>query len=41
MIPRIVLYGNRPVNSPYVMAVFVALEEKGLRSSAGATLISQ
>lgn len=26
----IVLYGNRPVTSPYVMSVFVALKEKGL-----------
>jgi len=26
----IVLYGNRPVTSPYVMSVFVALNEKGL-----------
>jgi glutathione S-transferase len=30
MTSNIVLYGNRPVTSPYVMAVFVALEEKGL-----------
>jgi glutathione S-transferase len=27
---EIVLYGNTPVTSPYVMSVFVALEEKGL-----------
>jgi glutathione S-transferase len=27
---EIVLYGNTPVTSPYVMTVFVALEEKGL-----------
>lgn len=26
----IVLYGNKPVTSPYVFSVFVALEEKGL-----------
>lgn len=26
----ITLYGNRPVTSPYVMAVYVALKEKGL-----------
>jgi glutathione S-transferase len=30
MQPNIVLYGNTPVTSPYVMSVFVALEEKGL-----------
>jgi glutathione S-transferase len=30
MTSGIVLYGNQPVTSPYVMAVFVALEEKGL-----------
>lgn len=30
MQPEIVLYGNTPVTSPYVMTVFVALEEKGL-----------
>jgi glutathione S-transferase len=30
MHPEIVLYGNTPVTSPYVMSVFVALEEKGL-----------
>lgn len=30
MQPEIVLYGNTPVTSPYVMSVFVALEEKGL-----------
>ncbi len=27
---QIVLYGNTPITSPYVMSVFVALEEKGL-----------
>jgi len=30
MQPEIVLYGNTPVTSPYVMTVFVALEEKQL-----------
>lgn len=30
MQPEIVLYGNTPVTSPYVMSVFVALEEKKL-----------
>jgi glutathione S-transferase len=30
MEPEIVLYGNTPVTSPYVMSVFVALEEKQL-----------
>jgi glutathione S-transferase len=30
MQPNIVLYGNTPVTSPYVMSVFVALEEKRL-----------
>ena len=30
MQPEIVLYGNTPVTSPYVMSVFVALEEKQL-----------
>jgi len=30
MLDPIVLYGNRPVTSPYVMCVFVALEEKSL-----------
>jgi glutathione S-transferase len=30
MQPEIVLYGNTPVTSPYVMTVFVALEEKRL-----------
>lgn len=30
MQPEIVLYGNTPPTSPYVMSVFVALEEKGL-----------
>jgi glutathione S-transferase len=30
MQPDIVLYGNTPVTSPYVMSVFVALEEKRL-----------
>jgi glutathione S-transferase len=30
MQPEIVLYGNTPMTSPYVMSVFVALEEKGL-----------
>ncbi len=30
MQPEIVLYGNTPVTSPYVMSVFVALEEKRL-----------
>jgi glutathione S-transferase len=30
MQPEIVLYGNTPVTSPYVMTVFVALEEKKL-----------
>jgi glutathione S-transferase len=30
MQPEIVLYGNTPTTSPYVMSVFVALEEKGL-----------
>jgi glutathione S-transferase len=27
---EIVLYGNTPITSPYVMSVYVALEEKGL-----------
>jgi glutathione S-transferase len=31
MQPNLVLYGNTPVTSPYVMSVFVALEEKRLR----------
>lgn len=30
MQPEIVLYGNTPVTSPYVLSVFVALEEKQL-----------
>jgi glutathione S-transferase len=30
MRPQIVLYGNTPITSPYVMSVFVALEEKRL-----------
>lgn len=30
MQPEIVLYGNTPLTSPYVMTVFVALEEKQL-----------
>jgi glutathione S-transferase len=30
MQPEIVLYGNTPMTSPYVMTVFVALEEKQL-----------
>src|SRR5262245_43814497 len=30
MQPEIVLYGNTPVTSPYVLSVFVALEEKKL-----------
>lgn len=30
MQPEIRLYGNTPATSPYVMSVFVALEEKGL-----------
>lgn len=30
MQPEIVLYGNTPVTSPYVLTVFVALEEKKL-----------
>jgi glutathione S-transferase len=30
MQPEIVLYGNTPLTSPYVMSVFVALEEKKL-----------
>jgi glutathione S-transferase len=30
MQPEIVLFGNTPVTSPYVMSVFVALEEKRL-----------
>jgi glutathione S-transferase len=30
MQPEIVLYSNTPTSSPYVMAAFVALEEKGL-----------
>ncbi|HKP61090.1 MAG TPA: glutathione transferase [Polyangiales bacterium] len=30
MTSSIVLYGNRPLSSPYVLAAFVALEEKGL-----------
>jgi len=30
MQPEIVLYGNTPVTSPYVLSVFVALEEKRL-----------
>lgn len=30
MQPEIVLYGNTPLTSPYVMSVFVALEEKRL-----------
>lgn len=30
MQPDILLYGNTPATSPYVMSVFVALEEKGL-----------
>src|SRR5688572_1147486 len=30
MHPEIRLYGNTPATSPYVMSVFVALEEKGI-----------
>lgn len=30
MTRSIVLYGNRPLSSPYVLSAFVALEEKGL-----------
>jgi glutathione S-transferase len=30
MSAAIVLYGNKPLSSPYVFSVFVALEEKGL-----------
>jgi glutathione S-transferase len=30
MTSSIVLYGNRPLSSPYVLSAFVALEEKGL-----------
>jgi glutathione S-transferase len=30
MTSSIVLYGNRPLSSPYVLTTFVALEEKGL-----------
>ena len=30
MQPEIVLFSNAPTTSPYVMSVFVALEEKGL-----------
>lgn len=30
MQPDLVLYGNTPLTSPYVMSVFVGLEEKGL-----------
>jgi len=30
MLASIVLYGNRPITSPYVMSAFVALEEKSL-----------
>src|SRR3954462_13707409 len=32
MQPELVLYGNTPVTSPYVVSVYVALEEKGLSS---------
>jgi glutathione S-transferase len=30
MSAKLVLYGNSPLSSPYVLSVFVALEEKGL-----------